>query len=308
MQQIRSNSGNFKVVGYYPCWVPDGLDRVNFDVLTHVNYAFSIPTEEGKLLPLRNPDLARELITQAHRRGVQVMIVVGGWDYLDIPLEETFAKATDTSAKRKNLADEIVALCMEFGFDGVDVDWEHPRLDSPSAKQYEMLMLDLSHRLHEKGKLLTSAVTSGADAEGGILYDAAAQSDSVLSACDWINVMAYDGGDDERHSTYQFAVDCGSYWKNQRGLPADKVVLGVPFYARPTWGAYRHILETDREASHKDTIVIDGSETHYNGIPTIQKKTSYAKENLGGVMIWELTQDTVDPDTSLQCAIGKITN
>ena len=31
---------------------------------------------------------------------------------------------------------------------------------------------------------------------------------AVLNAVDFINVMAYDGGDGERHSSYQFAVHC----------------------------------------------------------------------------------------------------
>lgn len=64
----------------------------------------------------------------------------------------------------------------------------------------------------------------------------------MLNAVDFINVMAYDGGDGEQHSSYQFAVDCGLYWKDTRGLPAHKVVLGVPFYARPSWADYGAIL------------------------------------------------------------------
>lgn len=109
------------------------------------------------------------------------------------------------------------------------MDWEHPRVDGTSAKQYEALMLVLSEELHAKGKLLTAAVLSGATADGNIYYDAAAHTNAVLNAVDFINIMAYDGGDGERHSQYQFAVDCGTYWKETRGLPAHKVVLGVPF-------------------------------------------------------------------------------
>lgn len=111
-----------------------------------------------------------------------------------------------------------------------------------SAKQYETLMLSLADRLHAGGKLLTAAVLSGATADGNIYYDAAAHTNAVLNAVDFINVMAYDGGDGERHSSYDFAVACGTYWKDTRGLPAHKIVLGVPFYARPSWADYRTIL------------------------------------------------------------------
>lgn len=46
-------------------------------------------------------------------------------------------------------------------------------------------------------------------------------------------------------------------------------------------------------------------EVYYNGVDTITDKTLYAKENLGGIMIWELTQDTQDADKSLLQAIGE---
>lgn len=45
-------------------------------------------------------------------------------------------------------------------------------------------------------------------------------------------------------------------------------------------------------------------EVYYNGVDTIAEKTRYAQENLGGIMIWELTQDTADWEKSLLQAIG----
>ena len=297
---------SYKVIGYYPCWEPDALDQVNFSVLTHVNFAFVIPTAEGTLLPLRNPQVARKLIAIAHENGTKAMIVVGGWDYQDVLLEDTFVKATDTPEKIRNLADEIINLCNEYGFDGVDIDWEYPRLDNGSYRQYETLMLYLSRRLHAEGKLLTAAVMSGMTPDGTVFYDAPAQTDAVLAACDWINVMAYDGGEAEKHSTYEFAVSCGNYWKNERNLPAAKVILGVPFYARTENGAYKRILEADADAYQRDTALVNGKMAYYNGIPTIQKKAAFAKENLGGIMIWELTQDTMEKEKSLLMAIGRI--
>ena len=296
---------SFKVIGYYPCWEPDKLDKIDFSVLTHINYAFVIPTVEGTLLPLRHPETAAELIQRAHASGTRVMLVVGGWDYLGDLLEPTFAEAASTPEKRKNLADEIMELCNSFGFDGVDIDWEYPRPNTPSYERYELLMLDLAQRLHSIGKELTCAVVCGANAEGGIVEHAAGQSDKALSVCDGINIMAYDGGDGELHSTYDFAVRCGEYWSRERKLPREKLTLGLPFYARPTWTTYEKLLTIDPEAWSKDQVTVDGQTAWYNGIPTIQQKTRYAMENLGGVMIWELTQDVREPGRSLQAAIGE---
>lgn len=42
----------------------------------------------------------------------------------------------------------------------------------------------------------------------------------------------------------------------------------------------------------------------YNGCATIAQKTSYALQTLGGVMIWEVTQDAAG-EHSLLTAIGQ---
>ena len=47
-------------------------------------------------------------------------------------------------------------------------------------------------------------------------------------------------------------------------------------------------------------------EVYYNGMDTIAQKTRYARENLGGVMVWELTQDTGDKSKSLLQVIGDV--
>lgn len=163
-------------------------------------------------------------------------------------------------------------MCNEYGFDGVDMDWEHPRVDGPSKDQYQELILYLADALHAQGKLLTSAVVSGVSADGNIYYDAAAHSDAVLNAVDWIHVMAYDGGDGERHSSYDFAVNSAAYWCGTRKMPAGKVVLGVPFYGRPGWAGYGDILAADPDAGNKDHAMVSGMDVWYNGISTIEKR------------------------------------
>lgn len=295
---------DFKVVGYYPSWKPDKLSLVDFDIVTHICYAFAIPKTDGTLRDLENPETAKTLIQSAHANKAKVLLSIGGWSYNDTPLENVFMEATSTDEKIEYFAKNIIAMCDKYGFDGIDMDWEHPRVDGTSAKQYENLMLILSEKLHAKDKLLTAAVLSGATADGNIYYDAAAHTNAVLNAVDFINIMAYDGGDGERHSPYQFAVDCGTYWKETRGLPAYKVVLGVPFYARPSWADYGTILESVPDAHSKDHSTYNGMDAYYNGMDTIAKKTGYAMENLGGVMIWELTQDTYNTEKSLLQTIG----
>lgn len=299
---------DFKVVVYYPSWEPYETDKIDYTIVTHVNYAFAIPQSDGTLRALENPKTAKFIIEEAHANNRKVLLAVGGWSYNDVPLESTFVEATSTPEKIKKFGDNIIKMCNDYGFDGVDMDWEHPRVDGNTSKQYEELMLYLAEQLHAEGKLLTSAVLSGATADGNIYYDAAAHTDAVLEAVDWINIMAYDGGDGERHSSYEFAVNSGNYWLQNRKMPASKVVLGVPFYARPSWAAYDEILKADKEAYSKDVSTYNGMEACYNGVDTIKAKTVYAAQHFGGIMVWEISQDTSDKKYSLLQAIGQAIN
>lgn len=296
-----------RIIGYYPSWKPQETDSIRYDVLTHIIYAFAIPTKDGGLLPLEHGDTASKIITEAHRQNKKALLAVGGWSYQDTPLEQTFMEATATPAKREALVSAIMDLCRQYHFDGVDLDWEHPRVDGSSSKQYEAFVLLLAEKLHAEGKLCTIAVLSGATADGNIYYDAAAHTDSVLNAIDWLHIMAYDGGDGKRHSSYQLAADSLQYWHVTRGVSREKLVLGVPFYARPSWASYGDIFNAVPKASQSDSVIYQGMDVWYNGIPTIQQKARLIIENhYGGIMIWEITQDTTDQKNSLQTAIAQV--
>lgn len=306
--QNMQTQSDFKVIAYYPSWKPNEIEKIQFDVVTHVIYAFAIPTKEASLKPLENSDMVKQLIAKAHENNRFVLLAIGGWSDNGAILEPVFKQATQTDEKIKKFGDEIIKMCHTYGFDGIDIDWEHPRKDDASTQQYEKLMLYLSEQLHKEGKILTSAVLGGVSADGNILYDAAAHSDKVLNAVDWIHVMAYDGGDGQRYSSYEFSVNCANYWKETRKLSPNKIVLGVPFYARPSWASYEEILKSNENAFQTDHIVYNGMDVYYNGKETIQNKTKFAKQFLGGIMIWEITQDTSNKEKSLVWAIKQEIN
>jgi GH18 family chitinase len=292
-------TNNFKVIGYFPNWAGDVIDEMRWDKLTHVNYAFAIPTKEGEIRDLGDKTLVDKLIKTAHDNNVKVGLSVGGWSYNDELLEGTFVLATNTDEKCKLLADNILKCIDDYGFDGVDMDWEYPR-EGISTKQYEYFMTFLRQGLTMRNKYLTAAVVGN----GSTAYG---QSDYILDMLDWINVMAYDGDEGPGHSPYSYAVQCGEYWLNNRDVKPNKVVLGVPFYERPGWSSYSDIVANDVSASAIDSTQYNGKTIYYNGLPTMEKKTSWACENVGGIMIWEITEDSKDDELSLLNQIYKTT-
>lgn len=296
----------FKCIAYIFCQSDDGLSKLRFDIVTHVNYAFAIPTGDGHVLPLERPDHARAVLREAHAHGAKVCISLGGWSYQDIPLESTFREATNTPEKVARLTDEIIALAEQYGFDGVDVDWEYPRVDDGSKEQYEALISLLHSRLKPKGMLLTAAILAGVDSNNAPITSATdAQDFPSFDKLDWVNLMTYDC-DGPKHSTCEFARNSIEYWTNVRRFDPAKMTLGVPFYGKPLPGEYYLLLEADASAPDKDMVVLDGREVWYNGRETLKKKVALAKEyGLGGVMLWEISHDSPDPDTSLLVALGQ---
>ncbi len=305
-QVIIPAENPFKVVAYYPYWTYNQIGKVQFDIVTHAVYAFAIPKHDGTLKPLENPKSAEELISAAHAAGKKVLLGVGGWYDNGVLLEPVFKDATSTPEKISRFADEIVKMCNDYGFDGVDIDWEYPRSNDGSWQQYESLMVLLGEKLHSQGKLLTAAVLLGVYPAGYPSVHAAAQTDTVLNTVDWINIMAYDGDNGAGHSPYDQSIAGAEYWLKTRALPPEKVVLGVPFYARPSGVSYESILNAKPDAAYSDTLWINGRQHWFNGINTIKQKTQYAKENIGGIMIWEITHDTSDKSKSLLTAIGEV--
>lgn len=105
---------DFKVVGYYPSWKPDHLQSVDFNIVTHVCYAFAIPTADGSLRDLENPETAKTLIRSAHNNGAKVLLSVGGWSYHDTPLENVFMEATADDVKLLRFTESILNMCEEY--------------------------------------------------------------------------------------------------------------------------------------------------------------------------------------------------
>jgi GH18 family chitinase len=252
----------------------DGIhaDRIPYEKLTHINYSFLIPNTDGSFQPINNSSELKEIVRAAHCHSVKVSISVGGWGW-DAQFEELAANPESRTVFVQNLK----AFVDEYQLDGADIDWEYP---DPGPSSQNFLALIQALRLAMPEKLLTTAVVAYGDEYGGGIPS------ESFELFDFVNLMTYDGLD---HGTMEQFQKGLSYW-NTRGLPREKTVMGVPFYARPEM-PYLKIVKTDPNAAQTDTFEQDGMTYHYNGIPTTQAKTRIAMENAGGIMFWALDHD-----------------
>lgn len=281
---VQRVTAQFRVIGYMPSWTGD-VNTVQYSKLTHINYAFLLPTSTGGIQSIENPSKLQSLVSLAHSNGVKVMISVGGWNNGDDSGFETLA---GNSSYRSTFVTNMINFVNQYGLDGVDIDWEYPDAGT-SANNYVTLMTQLATEMHNRGKLLTAAVVGTG---GNSILPA------VFSVVDFLNLMAYDNNNYD-HSTYAYAQQSMSFWRGQ-GLPQSKCVLGVPFYGRPSWETFAQLVARGADP-YADTYAGVG----YNGITTIKNKTNLAFDQGSGIMIWELSGDATGSN-SLVSAIHDV--
>lgn len=283
----------FKVVGYYSgSLFNEPLERLQTDKLTHIIYAFLIPREDGSLVPMDKPDELKQLIAKAHEDGAKVLIALGGWSYQNKPLVTVFESVAASDEKRALLVGNVRSLVNEYGLDGVELDWEHP--SQASITNYERLVVDLKKALDADGKILTAALNGAWSTTAGPEVSKL-MTDVCLDSFSFINVMAYDMNNTE-HSPLWFADTSINYWLN-RGVSADQIILGMPLYARPSWKQYRHLAAENPEYAYMDHVTSGTLESYYNGLNTLREKTYIAMKKAGGVMLFDVNEDT-DDETS----------
>lgn len=287
----QKQANDFKVVGYYVPNIP--AEQIPMDVLTHINFSFAIPAKTGDTLePLKKPETLHNLVKYVHQHKKQVFISIGGWGIGDGGGDDTrFHKMAERAEGRHTFVQNVMKFVQTYQVDGVDLDWEYPDEDSPSADHYVALVNELGDALHAQSKKLTAAVISYGKKGYGMKKEA-------LDKMDWINLMAYD--DDygpnyiKAHSPYSLAIKSLDYWIKERGVPAHKAILGLPFYSKKGMGNY---------GPDYKSLLKDGASPYddywkgafYNGMINIELKTKLAKERgCGGMMIWEISHDTND--------------
>ncbi|HVE00001.1 MAG TPA: glycosyl hydrolase family 18 protein [Cytophagaceae bacterium] len=269
-----SLKAQFKVVGYAPSWAQTSIQ---YSKLTHINYAFALPQYGGRLKAIDNPGYLQTIVANAHANGVKVFVAIGGWSDNGTPLDPIFESIGGDPGSRTNLINDAIYLINTYNLDGIDIDWEYPDPGN-SANNYTTLLREMSTALHARGKGLSIAAAADSYSASGINGD-------VFQYVDFVNIMAYDDGSSANHSTYQYAVNGVNLFKG-KGCPANKCIVGVPFYARPSWRSYADLLAAGADPN-SDFFGSDG----YNGIPTIKQKTQMAISQAGGIMMWELAQD-----------------
>ena len=204
---------------------------------------------------------------------------------------------------RTMLINNLLSIVLQYDLDGIDVDLEGSDID----ENYDNFVVELAAALHQHKKFITAAVA---------IFYKGDYTDKALAQYDFMNVMSYDHTGPwapEKpgpHSTYTQAEEDLAYFKMVRGIPKEKLTLGVPFYGYgfgPTLTTpaitmdYGEIISKFPGAEFADQLDMGGGKVmYYNGIPTIKMKTLLAKTEASGIMIWQLSGDASGPKSLLE--------
>ncbi len=294
---IYTPDTGFKVVGYLSAGGFDQIDDLELEKLTYLNLAFTNPDKNGELVFSRNADI-KPVVKKAHDAGLKVFVSMAGGGRPDTTAWKSWLQPENRSAFIRQILDFVD----ENNLDGVDVDIEWNLLPAIDGL-YTPFVVELKQALHAKGKGISTAL-------GAVrLHDAV--TDESLNAYDFINVMVYDKRGKWRpddigpHSPYSYALEAIQFWTEEKNIPAERINLGVPFYGfdftpPARYISYKEIIREDPELAYQDSAGMK----YYNGIPTIVKKAELAKKQLGGVMIWEISYDSIG-DLSLLRALDQ---
>ena len=338
------------VIAYVTSHSDFRAEDIDAKIITHINYAFAnVKNNEIVLDNTGDAENFKELhkLRKANPT-LKLLVSVGGWGW-----SNGFSDAALTPESRKKFALSAIKYVRQYDLDGIDLDWEYPgqegagNIHRPADKQNFTLLLAAVRAEFEKSTAVTKkplllSIATGGDDD----YMANTELNKAHQYLDYVNIMSYDlyNGNDHvtgHHAglylpktyTKKVSVDHAVQLHLAQGIPASKIVLGIPFYGR-VWKSvtsankgfnqksgtggegidykaifpllsdeeYAHIWDEQAQAPYLWNEN-QGEFISYEDTKTIAIKCEYIKKlNLAGAMFWEFSGDY---ESQLLKAIGK---
>lgn len=292
----------FKVAGYiHPAsFSYNDIDSAAFDYITDVILIgfHTLDTSGNIVTRTDDPNLANwpQYVSTMHQ-------AVGSrpvkkWITLNADAT-TMAQVVGNPTARANYIAQVDSFLTQYGFDGVDIDWEYPS-NATQWNNFSTTIIEMQQTLGKNGKSISLALSAW-----GVNLSA-----NAFASVDHINYMNYDAG--YYHAPFENSRSGINYFLNL-GVPKEKINLGLAWYGRPFdgsayWPGYDEINSTASITPETDIVynyqvdVNNGSpilkNIYFNGIDMNKRKMLLAQDmEVGGVMMWHLFADVPVSDS-----------
>ncbi len=320
-----------KVIAYVGTKDLDAILETDILKIDVINIAFG--HINNNIITWKAPENVKDSFARIRsiNANTKLILSIGGWS------AGGFSEAAMTEESRELVANSAATLVQEYGLDGIDIDWEYPCFSvagiSSDRKDKENFTLFLA-KIREKlnafdGKMLTIA------AGGDTYYTLNTNMAEAQKYLDYVQLMTYDlqGGFIKvtghhaslypgKASLFDVCVDKAVKAFKEAGVPAEKLIVGIPFYSRmwkgvkggkdgfgleaETVGMYgpgygdlvEKFIDKNGYKRYWDEVgkapyLFNGDEfISYDDEQGIKEKAIYVKEQgLGGMMFWEYQCD-----------------
>ncbi|KAJ5344046.1 CAZyme family GH18 [Penicillium brevicompactum] len=258
----KSNDVLKKVIGYYESWSAertcDSWSPSNLPVqsLTHIYWSFALfkPWNDGWNVYLMDEDkisnlndmVADFIALKDDNPSLKCFLSVGGWSFNDGDSAHYWSDMASTESGRKSFAKDLLRTLQQYGFDGVDLDWEYPVASDRGGSKDDMenygkLIKQVRSTFDDSGSSLGISFTIPSSYWYLRHFDVPAylQEDGA----DWANMMTYDlhgvwdgtdpyiGNITGAHTNLtEIQQSMDLLWRNN--VDPSKIVLGIGFYGR----------------------------------------------------------------------------
>ncbi|KAM5256079.1 chitinase-3-like protein 2 [Ctenodactylus gundi] len=277
---------------------------------------------------------------KAKNAKLKILLSIGGYLFGS----KGFQHIVQSSASRMEFIDSVIPLLRNYNFDGLDISWIYPdRKDNSHFTELIHELADAFQKDSVKSSKARLLLTAGVSA-GRQMVDNSYQIRKLAEDLDFINLLSFDfhgpwekplvtghnsplgkGQKDGGTSSYYNVEYAVKYWI-YKGMPAEKVVMGIPAYGRsftlasadtavgaPASGpgvagpitkspgilAFYEICpflqgaKITRLQDQQVPYAVKGNQwVGYDDVESVKTKVQFLKNlNLGGAMIWSIDLD-----------------
>lgn len=179
---------------------------------------FSIADTDGNISSLAS----QEYVNYAHQQGLEVWALVDNFTE-GVSTYETLSR----TSSRQRLVNQLIAAAIQYGLDGINVDFE--MITEDCARAYIEFIRELSIMCRINGIVLS--VDNYVPTASSDHYSREEQ--GVFA--DYVIIMGYDehyAGSEEAGSVASYSFVENGIQKTLEEVPAEKVINAVPFYTR----------------------------------------------------------------------------